>query len=208
MLIPISLPKPCESKLRIVFSQRFSWNRELKENFGKWRLPGCINNVTCNETQAVPADRSQITNQPYDGKPQHCPPPHPWHLTQPLLTESLPQSCMALLVITMETSCQRTARSANSCQGLWGFRPLVSACSCRISSSSQLWMSQPCRRLRANVQTHLHLTFETVTELNFLVPATNSAELWRGSEEGHNQKRRREGRWRNRRREMKHVSSV
>lgn len=67
-----------------------------------------------------------------------------------LLTESLPQSCIALLMIMTEMSCQRTERSANSSQGLLGLRPLISACSWRISSSSLLWTSQPRRRLRAD----------------------------------------------------------
>lgn len=65
------------------------------------------------------------------------------------LTESLPQSCMALLMIMTEMSCQRTERSVKSSQGWLALIPLVSACSCRISSSSLLWTSQPRRRLRA-----------------------------------------------------------
>lgn len=71
-------------------------------------------------------------------------------LTQGVLTESLPQSCMALLMIMTVMSCQRTERSVKSSQGLLGLMPLVSACSWRISSSSQFLTSQPRRRLRAS----------------------------------------------------------
>lgn len=59
---------------------------------------------------------------------------------------------MALLMMTTEMSCQRTERSVKSSQGRLGLMPLVSACSCRISSSSPLWTSQPLRRLRAEQQ--------------------------------------------------------
>lgn len=67
-----------------------------------------------------------------------------------LVTESFPQSCMALLMIMTVMSCQRTERSANSSHGRRGLMPLVSACSCRISSSSLLWTSQPRSCLRAD----------------------------------------------------------
>lgn len=73
---------------------------------------------------------------------------------QALVTESFPQSCIALLMIMTVMSCQRTERSANSSQGWRGLMPLVSACSCRISSSSLLWTSQPRSRLRADRKKH------------------------------------------------------
>lgn len=66
------------------------------------------------------------------------------------LTESLPQSCMALLMIITEMSCQRTERSVKRSQGCLGLMSLIWACSSRSSSSSLFWTSQPRKRLRAD----------------------------------------------------------
>lgn len=55
-----------------------------------------------------------------------------------LLTESFPQSCMALLSTMMLTSCHLKARFWKSSHGFFALWPLRAACSASISSSSAL----------------------------------------------------------------------
>lgn len=73
-------------------------------------------------------DPSACTHGPHSAAADCC--------SHQQLTESFPQSCMALLSTTMLISCHLTAAFRISSQGFFALWPLAAACSASISSSS------------------------------------------------------------------------